>query len=144
MIFDRIVLVSGSRERTNKQNVFDVLDSVDNEAPITLLVHGACARGVDQLAQDWAVSREKPYLGMPAKWNTGVGYRKSRGNQRNRDMAVTLEWIASSFDLEIYTDPLLVAFPNPEGSGTQDMIRWWRKTTFPLFVDRLPNDDTEY
>lgn len=108
------VLVCGGREYRNRIRVFEVLDGIHAEMPITLLIHGACVdmdgrrRGADALAELWALSREVPYVGVPAKWKTGGQHRKREGHIRNQVM------------YDRWRPDRGVAFPG--GNGTRSMV----------------------
>ena len=91
------VLVYGGRTYNNRRAVFTYLDFLhDQQYPITFLIHGACHNrrdkvtqrliwSADLLAQEWALYREIPYTGLPAKWQTG-GHGKREGMLRNQLM----------------------------------------------------------
>ncbi len=98
------VLVCGSRHYSDRAHVYAVLDGVHREAPVTLVIHGAChLGGADILAEDWAKSRCVPYLGVPAdktRW-------PQAGPERNAKMLD-------------YKPDRVIAFPGQ--SGTANMI----------------------
>ncbi|SAL02898.1 hypothetical protein AWB80_08465 [Caballeronia pedi] len=100
------LLVCGGRDFTDTLAVFGALDRAHAKREITLVIHGACPTGADNLAEKWAKSREIPYLGHPAPWKL---YDKAAGPMRNRAM------------LEEWKPEGVVAFPG--GSGTADMVR---------------------
>jgi hypothetical protein len=113
-----IVLVCGGRDYgvetyekgteqaySEEQNVYLVLDSIDNEAEggITQIIHGG-ANGADTWAGNWANMKNVPTRVFEAQWRT---YGKAAGFKRNIQMAEQ--------------DPdLVVAFPG--GRGTKMMI----------------------
>jgi hypothetical protein len=99
-----IVLVCGGRDFTDADYLFQTLDDLHRQDPITTVVHGA-ARGVDTLAEDWAISRAIAVRDYPADWDT---YGKAAGPIRNQQM------------LDHGMPDYVVAFPG--GRGTQDMI----------------------
>ncbi len=109
----RTILVCGGREYADRDAVFAALDSVHAQAPIDLILHGACCvrgrktnlRGADRWGQEWAQEREVPYLGVPARW-TLLG--KAAGYERNGRMLV-------------FRPVGVVAFPG--GPGTANMVR---------------------
>lgn len=101
------ILVTGSRKWTDRGVVYLALDAAAAEHGRFTLIHGACPNGADKMAEDWAKLREHPYRGFPAQWKT---FGRKAGPIRNTEM----------FNC---TNPsLVVAFPLPEGSGTQHMI----------------------
>lgn len=62
-----LLLVCGGRDYADRDRVFATLDSVLVKYPNLTVIHGA-ARGADLLAEEWAKSRERPYIGVPARW----------------------------------------------------------------------------
>lgn len=111
------VLVTGGRHYGDRANVFRNLDLLHAAKPITLVVHGACVernpqtgrlelRGADRWAEEWALEREVPYVGNPAKW---LAEARMAGPNRNAKM------------LEVYKPAIVLAFPG--GRGTADMMR---------------------
>lgn len=99
-----LILVCGGREFNNWRLVHAVLDSALKKfANIRLMIGGA--KGADQLADNWAKSREVECLRIPARWSI---YGKAAGPIRNKTM------------LDEKPD-LVIAFPG--GPGTQHMIR---------------------
>jgi len=82
------VLVCGGRSYRDRDKVFAVLDEIHAVTPIAVIVHGACCTednalcGADGLAEAWAVSREVPYRGYPARWRTEGGAAGPRRNER--------------------------------------------------------------
>jgi hypothetical protein len=113
------VLVTGGRHYGDRANVFRNLDLLHAVQPIGLVIHGACVetkvqgeqrrqelRGADRWAEEWALEREVPYVGHPAKW---LGEGREAGPNRNAKM------------LEVYKPGVVLAFPG--GRGTADMMR---------------------
>jgi YspA, cpYpsA-related SLOG family len=99
------LLVCGGRHYADRDAVFSALDRAHAKREITLLIHGA-ARGADTLGEEWAKSRQIPYLGHPARWTQ---YDKAAGGLRNQAM------------LNRWAPDGVVAFPG--GTGTADMKR---------------------
>lgn len=97
------VLVCGGRDYTNQSFLFKALDNL----PVTpsIIIHGDCKTGADQLAKEWAISRGIHYAAVPALWTV---YDRPAGNLRNSAML-------------LLQPELGVAFPG--GSGTRDMIK---------------------
>ena len=89
------VLVYGGRNYTNRGSVFKTLDGIHAKTPITLIIHGACPYGgADILAEDWAKSREVPYLGMPARFKSDG---RRAGPERNQKMIMANPTLAVEF-----------------------------------------------
>lgn len=129
------VIISGSRWLTDydkvasliSEVVLDMLDEglIDNELRNLEIVHGA-ARGVDEIAREWARRRNVRLKPFPADWDNlyapgavkninsfGNAYNVRAGFDRNQKMA---DYAAP--------DGVLIAIPHPtkKSSGTYDMI----------------------
>lgn len=98
------ILVCGGRHFADPARVYNTLDGLSRFLMISIVIHGA-ARGADTFAEEWARTREVPYLGCPAKWKE---YGRAAGTRRNEFMLT----------LPI---GLVVAFPG--GTGTAHMVR---------------------
>lgn len=126
------VLVCGGRDFTDRFYVYSWLDKLfapsygdGPEAqpwwlprPDLFLVLGG-ARGVDTIAEDWAVVNWVNHKVYPADW---AKYGKAAGAIRNQQM------------LDEGNPTLVVAFPG--GRGTADMVR--RATEARLAVTLIP------
>lgn len=83
------VLISGSRSITNKDKVFDVLNSwVVNSGVCKyydeiVIIGGGCKRGVDSFLYEFSYKWGFLYIEMRAEWDK---YGKSAGMIRNRKM----------------------------------------------------------
>lgn len=99
-----IYLVTGGRDFTDKDFVFNSLDKIHSERPCTFLIHGD-ASGVDTLCGLWAKNNNIGVKACPAEWNV---YGKTAGIIRNSQM------------LHLNPD-VLIAFPG--NKGTRDMVR---------------------
>lgn len=99
-----IVLVTGGRDLRDVRLVYDALDAIHARVQITRVVQGG-ARGADDLARSWAMSRRVDYVTYAADWAQG----RAAGLRRNQDM------------LNEEAVQLVVAFPG--GRGTADMVR---------------------
>lgn len=102
------VLVCGGRDFLDREGLFRSLDNllqaVEDSGKQLMVVHGA-APGADDLAEQWAKSREVAYRGYPAKWRK---HAKAAGPIRNTQM------------LNENEIDLLLAFPG--GRGTSNMV----------------------
>ena len=98
------VLVCGGRTFSNKQGVFDFLDTLHDVRPVKLLINGG-AQGADMLAFMWAVENEIPTETYNADWSK---HGKAAGPIRNSQM------------LSEGKPDALIAFPG--GRGTADMV----------------------
>ena len=122
-----VTLVTGGRDYNDRETVFARLDIRHNDYGIGLLVHGACRDrktgelcGADGLAEKWAISREVPYLGVPAEWGR---YGNSAGPRRNRQMPT----MCRAFGVPVEH---VIAFPG--GSGTADMAGYAEGLGIPV------------
>jgi len=104
------VIVTGSRKWMDGKAVHHALSNLYLEHGAFHLMHGACATGADAAAQAWweathaitGCTEER----FPANWERG----KQAGPERNRRM------------VEAGAD-LVLAFPLPDGSGTQHTMQ---------------------
>lgn len=107
------VVVTGGRNYTDQDYVWDTLSAIHAKTPITLLVTGAChLGGADLLAENWAKYMEVSYMGIPAKFRTGTK-GKAEGMIRNGRM------------LDTAWPSLVVAFPG--GNGTDGCVKEAKK-----------------
>lgn len=113
-----IVIVTGSRNWTDRKTLFDRLDAVHQATPITLLVQGG-ARGADHLAFQWAVERGITWDQFDADWRQ---YGKAAGMRRNREM------------LDNYPAANVEAFPIGDSVGTRGCIREAQKRRMSVHV----------
>lgn len=98
------VLVCGGRNFTDRTAVFQTLDLIDSQTPITLIIEGG-ASGADQLAAAWARCRNRDSICFRADWKKhGI----SAGPIRNKLM------------LDDGKPDMVVAFPG--GRGTENMV----------------------
>ena len=82
------VLVTGSRDWTDRAEIYSALDHLwDLASGRFTLVHGACPRGADRIAQEWAESRHGVRVEKhPADWET---HGKAAGFKRNAEMVAS-------------------------------------------------------
>ena len=87
------VLVTGSREWTDAAGITDALDALLVNYGTLTVVHGACPRGADRIAQGWALSaRHASSYGAvtpephPAIWRPDGVFDKTAGFRRNAEM----------------------------------------------------------
>lgn len=99
-------LVTGGRGYANRDEVFSVLDQLNERFGVSLLIHGA-ATGADSLANDWATERGIAIKEFPVTKDDWRTLGKKAGPLRNAKM--------------IEEQPnVVVAFPG--GRGTADMV----------------------
>lgn len=106
------VLVCGGRDYADAFCVYAYLDELHAKQPISLLLTGG-ADGADELAFQWAMSRQINTMIVPAKWDkyrfsAGKSGKNPAGPIRNQEM------------LDKGQPDLIVAFPG--GRGTRDMV----------------------
>lgn len=122
------LLVSGYREWPSKEIVWFELDWYREHVDLGLIVHGDCQHpdskgySVDQLAKEWAIFNELPYLSWPAQWRTLNS--KRAGPWRNTKMIV---WAQTFFP----HSTIAVAFIHPRSRGTLDFAK-------KIFSSRIP------
>lgn len=103
------VLVTGSRDYTNRPKVYRVLRNYHARHGISLIIEGG-ARGADRFAHDWAIENGVPVATFPADW---ARYGRAAGPVRNKEM------------LEIGQPDIVFAFPLGElrnTKGTKNMV----------------------
>lgn len=108
------VIVAGGRGFSHIGVLFQKLDELHEQSPITIIIHGG-ARGADAMAGKWCEDR----LGVapivfPAKWNT---HKIAAGPIRNQQM------------IDEGMPDLVVLFPG--GNGTRDMERRAKSAGIP-------------
>jgi hypothetical protein len=98
------VLVSGSREF----NDVDFIERcIENENP-TLIIHGNCPSGADNIADKYAKRKGIPCIKMDANWDY---YNRAAGPIRNR-------WM-----LDFCNPDLVLVFVTKESKGARDMLK---------------------
>lgn len=82
------VLVTGSRDWSDKAALYAVLDEILAEHPSLVIVNGQCPRGADAMAVSWVMDRwtfaraDVTHEDHPADWSKGKG----AGFARNAEM----------------------------------------------------------
>lgn len=117
----KVVLVTGSRNWSD----WDTITKVLTDAKPDLIITGSCATGADHIAEQVAKRFEINYRGYPAKWGK---HANSAGPRRNAVMAEQLNAMSSSGHAVV-----VLAFPQADSKGTQDMIS--RATKLELKVE---------
>jgi hypothetical protein len=102
------IIVCGSRLYKERKIIFDALDAIHDESPITLLIEGG-AKGADRIARDWAESRGVEVHTEPPDWDK---YGDSAGPIRNNKMLMM-------------KPDLVLAFPGNQ--GTLDCMKQARR-----------------
>lgn len=78
------VLLTGSRDWPDPQQLWEVLDDLRSRCRGMVLVHGACPRGADMLGEVWASrTRGVTVERHPANWGL---HGKRAGFKRNAEM----------------------------------------------------------
>lgn len=116
------ILVCGGNKYRWRGRVDNVLDRVRAERGISLLIHGAEV-GAATLAENWAKSRQVPYVGVPAKWQEHGN--RTAGAIRNSEM------------LKEWQPDAVVAFPGEE--ETADMVV--KAKASGISVWEIPDDE---
>lgn len=89
------VLVTGSRSWADEQTIADALlecwhDALQDGADGIVVIHGACPRGADAIADRWCTANDVPAEPHPADWATlgrGAGFIR---NQAMVDLGATI------------------------------------------------------
>lgn len=123
------VLVCGSRDYLNRDELFALLDSVHAEHKIDVIIEGE-ARGADTLARMWAEQNNVTVEAYPADWKH---YGKAAGPIRNKQM------------LDEGNPDWVYAFPSgrlSESRGTRNMVEQAYRRGFPITTIGI-NDVTD-
>lgn len=104
---DIVIIVTGSRKWTRQDRVWLILDSY---MPRTV-VEGNCPTGADLHARQWCSRVGLHPKSYTAEWNR---YGNKAGPIRNGRML--RDWMH-------FPDVRVIAFPTPDGSGTQDCVK---------------------
>ncbi len=100
------ILVCGGRDYADRNRVYDVLDEIHHETPVTAIIEGGAA-GADHFACLWSAKRDiDGHQRFVADWTL---HGKAAGPLRNARM------------LAEGRPDLVIAFPG--GRGTADMVR---------------------
>ena len=101
------VLITGDRHWTDTEAIAAFIDTLADD---TVIIHGVCPTGADQMANDYAVSKGMTIDAYPADW---ARYRLGAGPKRNQQM------------LDEGKPDLVVFFHDDLGQskGTADMVR---------------------
>lgn len=113
------VIVTGSRYWSDRDAVWKALATAapSLEEPF-VIVHGACPTGADAIADDWGRQYGATVERFSADWAT---HGRRAGPIRNAEM------VKAGADI-------VLAFPLPEGRGTQHTIRLAREAGIPVKV----------
>ncbi len=108
------VIVTGARAWTDKKMIFSSMEKLLRTHGPFVLVHGACSTGADAMAEEWyqLIGQDQGVMRVkyPAKWKRADGtVNRGAGFARNAEM------VSKGADL-------VLAFPLPEGSGTQHTV----------------------
>ncbi len=119
----KVVLVTGSRDWTDRDAVWSVLE---DECP-DIIIHGACPTGADSIAADYASDgyNTTSDIPMPAQWDN-LG--KRAGPVRNSGMVDVLRGLRLAGH-----DCVVVAFPLGKSFGTRDCMRKAKSAGFVVY-----------
>ncbi|MFI6496874.1 DUF2493 domain-containing protein [Nonomuraea typhae] len=136
------VLVTGSRSWTDEGVIHDALSGLHfkHGSPITL-VHGACPRGADAIADYWAELRNSgeftPVIveRHPADWDAPCGPVCRTSHRRRRDDGSSYCPMAGLVRNQRMVDlgaDVALAFIVDNSRGTADLIRRAEKAGIPV------------
>lgn len=134
-------LVSGSREWDDAEAVESVLRSAEHRCGTVgrelVVVHGACPAGVDAIADAWCKRTIVAFRSFPADWyapcdpvSCTPGHR--RRDRRGRTTCPAAGVYRNQFMLDALPIDVVLAWPLPQGSGTQDMVRRAKAAGVPV------------
>lgn len=110
-------IIAGSRSITN----YEIVKNAINESRINIsTVVSGCARGVDNLGEEWANKNNIPIHRFPANWDK---YGKSAGIIRNKEMAK-------------FADAAIIIYDG-KSKGSINMINNAKKYGLKLFVKKI-------
>ena len=130
----RRILVTGSRDWTDRDLVGDVLEGYRNAyvGPDFIVVHGACPTGADLFADTWCGLNRVNVERHPAWWHR---YGNAAGPIRNQEMVDLGAFVTLAF-AKVCTKPRCEV-PTPHGShGTLDCALAAQKARIPVMVYR--------
>jgi hypothetical protein len=110
------ILVAGYRAFEDRELVWLELDACHESYGDGIVVHGDCKHpdgkgySVDQLAKEWAILNEWPYLSWPARWKSLAS--RGAGPWRN---SLMVTWVANR-----KANSHALAFVHPQSRGTLD------------------------
>ena len=110
-------IIAGSRNLEDYNLVIEAVSKAPWEP--TVVVSGG-AKGIDSLAEQWAVATGIPCEKYPANWKK---YGRAAGPIRNKEMAEKAE--------------ALIAIWDGKSNGTKNMIALARKAELSIFVYRV-------
>jgi len=113
------VLVTGSRNWTDREIVHTALDKILEDGPV-VLVQGDCDTGADFFARSWARNNNVEIEHHPAAWKS---QGRSAGPRRNKQM------VDKGADI-------CLAFQIGNSKGTQNCIDLCRKFGIPVVLFR--------
>jgi hypothetical protein len=108
------VCVCGSRSITNRAAVKAKIAALTYWLDPIIIVTGACPKGPDRFAEEWAESNRIVIKRFHAEWDT---HGRAAGPIRNEEMAMEVA----------ARNGYLLAFRDGVSSGTADMIDAFRK-----------------
>lgn len=115
------VIICGSRTFSERKVLFNAMDNIHKENPITLVIEGE-ALGADTLGRQWAEANNIPVQAYHADWKK---LKRAAGPIRNTQM------------LKEGKPDLVVAFidkPFEESRGTANMIGQAKKAGTPNII----------
>jgi hypothetical protein len=105
------VIVTGSRQwPTHATRIIWQMLAAHNPS---LVVHGGCTEGADEMAEAWSRRSEVDSRIVRARWTTDTGGKLDRGAGHARNSRM----------LELYPDAPVLAFPFGKASGTRGCMR---------------------
>lgn len=133
----KIILITGSRDIQDSQNIFDILDNII-VIDVVHLIEGE-ADGVDKISRSWAELNNIPFTPVEITNEDWHRYGSAAGNIRNQQMLDLALELAGKINGIVHG----VAMWNGSSTGTQDMIQRMRKAGIHFDVHLLGKPKTK-
>lgn len=112
-------IVCGGRDFTDAVFVYETLDAIHAQTPISEIAHGG-AKGADSLAGHWAKRNGVPAQVFEANWNAVVEVYNNGMYGKKQPVGRAAGPIRNKKMLEEFRPDVVIAFPG--GPGTKNMI----------------------
>lgn len=132
------ILVTGSRDWTDAQTVFDALEKAAYGAVEVTVVHGANARGADRIAADYAKARFWNVEPHPADWGR---HKSAAGPIRNEEMVALGADVCLAFAMPC-SKPTCAGRTPHDSHGTWHCAAKADEAGIPVVFHRVSREDT--
>lgn len=130
------ILVTGSRDWTDREAIHDALGQIDSRSRLPLVMIHGDAPGADTIAREYAEHDGTWHvIAMPALWTL---HGKSAGPRRNAEMVEALKLLRDcGYECHV------LAFPMPDSRGTWDCVRKARAAGFEPVIVELASPEAQ-